>query len=331
MKPVAKEIAAGLAFIAIGVLVSLALVLVRDVDASPDEPGLSWVYRGIRSPQGEQCSDYEHDPDWSQYHIDGWQSCWHLTEGGYPAIDYTRTDGQTEDTDVWLDYEGDFQLFKIMPYEDDCTGVRAELYRGSYDPANYRGDIHYLHIEPNPLWLYQELPYAFAYIGDVTREDDPDCSWTGFHLHQSANASASYPFYTNGYEDPSQAENWEHAIVWEPNSDDDGDSLGLGAPPYLRNKIEVFMGTDPEDRCADNSTANNERGGAYSEPLSPWPPDFNDTGKVTSGDLQLFVQHYDNPDTYHHRYDLNASGPPKITSGDLQLFVTYYLMSCTVG
>jgi hypothetical protein len=93
----------------------------------------------------------------------------------------------------------------------------------------------------------------------------------------------------------------------------------------------VLMGTDPLDECADTSDPNDERGPDYSEPLSPWPPDFNDNGRVTSGDLQLFAQHYADPLTYDRRYDLNASGPPRITSGDMQVFAKYYLGSCTVG
>jgi hypothetical protein len=122
-----------------------------------------------------------------------------------------------------------------------------------------------------------------------------------------------------------------------------GTPFDLGADPCnpdtdddaFRDGVELFMGTDPNDECADTSAARDEEGPAQGEPLSPWPPDFNDTGKVTSGDLQLFAQHYANPATYDVRYDLNASGPPKITSGDLQIFASYYAGSghdtCPVG
>ena len=112
--------------------------------------------------------------------------------------------------------------------------------------------------------------------------------------------------------------------------DSDGDSLGLGPAPggFFPNATELFIGTDPEDPCADTSTPNNE------DP-DPWPPDFNDTRKVTVGDLVLFSAHYNNPSTYDHRYDLNASGPPTITSGDLVIFTQYYTGNghdtCTVG
>jgi hypothetical protein len=104
----------------------------------------------------------------------------------------------------------------------------------------------------------------------------------------------------------------------EVPGDTDGDSLGLGSQPggFFADLKELFMGTDPYDNCPDNSSD------------SAWPPDFNNTGKVTTGDLQIFSSHYNNAATYGARYDLNASGGPKITSGDLVIFANYYLMSC---
>jgi hypothetical protein len=119
-------------------------------------------------------------------------------------------------------------------------------------------------------------------------------------------------------------------------TDSDGDSMGLSGSlgPWFRDEVEVFIGTDPLDDCADTSTSNDERGPAYAEPLSPWPPDFNDTGMVTSGDAVLFAQHYQplgRP--YSPRYDLNADGVT--TVGDLVIFSKYYFGSghnqCTVG
>jgi hypothetical protein len=99
------------------------------------------------------------------------------------------------------------------------------------------------------------------------------------------------------------------------DADDDNDSLGLGSPLHFRDDAELLMDTNPLIACGPGA----------------WPPDFNDNGKVTSGDLQIFACHYNNIETYGARYDLNASGPPKITSGDLQVFAKYYGGSCTVG
>lgn len=321
MKVAAKEVAAGLGLAGIGVVVGLAVVLVQGVGGLPEPALSSYVWRGMDPWEGQYCEP------WFALHP-GWHPCWHDDEeGDYTAIDYNWGSSPGDDAGkaVYLDYTGQGQLLKIMPYEGYCTGVRVEIYNGSYDPANYKGDIHYLHIDPNDYWLGKEVPsLQVIWIGNVLDygEEDPDCWWEGPHLHQSANRAYWTPFYTNGYENPSQAELWEHAILWDPTDDSDGDWWTDGA--------EVFMGTDTEDVCPDNSTPNNERGGAYSEPLSPWPPDFNDTGKVTSADAVAFRQHYPPlGGTYHHRYDLNANGA--ITSGDLVLFKKYYQMSCTVG
>jgi hypothetical protein len=104
-----------------------------------------------------------------------------------------------------------------------------------------------------------------------------------------------------------------------PGDDYDGDSFGLtGASgfPSFWDEIEAFLGTDPLDNCPDNPSD------------AAWPPDFNNSGAVTSGDLVLFRQHYPPlGGLYAARYDLNASGA--ITSGDLVLFKKYYGSSCT--
>jgi hypothetical protein len=104
------------------------------------------------------------------------------------------------------------------------------------------------------------------------------------------------------------------------NADTDGDSEGLrrtDGRPFWRDGIEKFVGTNPLDNCPNTSTSNDE-------PVDAWPPDFNDSQKVTSGDLQIFALHYNDAATYGARYDLNASGGPKITAGDLQIFAIYY-------
>jgi hypothetical protein len=293
MKTVATEAAAGLAFAAIGVAVALGVVLVRDVEASPD-PDASYVLRGMSPLAGQQCSPYKDDPVWGDYWIDGWHTCWHLTEPGYPAIDYTRTDGQTEGSHVYLDYEGDFQLFKIEEYEDHCTGVRAKIYLGSYAEQNYRGDMHYLHIEPNEYWLGKEVPYQLIWIGDVTQEDDPNCGWTGFHLHQSAEAAGT-PFYSNKFRDPSQGYDWQHAILWEAGgADSDGDEF--------TNDNELYVDTDPFDDCPDSSSDD------------AWPADINIDTWCNSVDQLMFPANVNMPaqlnvePTYDARYDLNTDG-----------------------
>jgi len=96
------------------------------------------------------------------------------------------------------------------------------------------------------------------------------------------------------------------------NADCDDDSRGYGpSGGFFRDEVEAYLGTDPVNDCGSGA----------------WPPDFNDTGKVTVADLKLLRSHY-GPlgGTYNARYDLNADG--LITVSDLAIFVRYYLLSC---
>ena len=87
---------------------------------------------------------------------------------------------------------------------------------------------------------------------------------------------------------------------------------------------ESSIGTDPDDPCADTITANDERGPAFSEPLSPQPPDFNDDTFVDITDVSLAGPPVfnisqgkgDNPD-YDERFDLNADDFVDITDVSL--------------
>ena len=71
------------------------------------------------------------------------------------------------------------------------------------------------------------------------------------------------------------------------------------------------MGTDPVDRCADDTVSNNERGPAYGQPLSPWPPDINDDRLVNLQDVGAYNQGAFGkapPDPlYNRRLDMNTS------------------------
>ena len=79
--------------------------------------------------------------------------------------------------------------------------------------------------------------------------------------------------------------NWHNATQvlppWSiPASDSDCD--GYSATTSVTQRAsEAFLGTDPTDKCADTTTWFDERGPDFGEPLSPWPPDINDDGKMT--------------------------------------------------
>jgi hypothetical protein len=291
MRALAKEVAAGLALIAIGTVVSLAVALPHQADASPD-PGVSYVWRGLSpAPSGLFCYP------WGT--LSGHHACWHYENyEHYTAIDYSFYDpDDCTDEDVWLDYTGDFQLFKMAEQTDYCTGVRAKIYLGSYAEQNYKGDLHYLHIEPNDLWLDQEVPYQLIYIGDVLEQElDPYCPWTDAHLHQSARITAETPFYTNKLADPTEDDNWQHAILWEAGSgDEDGDEF--------TNAEELYIDTDAFDDCPDVVGSHDA-----------WPADINIDRWVNSSDIIAFSQNINMPaelnvePTYDARYDLSNDG-----------------------
>jgi len=98
---------------------------------------------------------------------------------------------------------------------------------------------------------------------------------------------------------------------------------------FFNDAVEVFMGTDPLDNCADTSTANDERGPEYTEPLSPWPPDFNDDGRVNLGDILVFRPHFNTLSgqlAYGQRWDLNRDG--RINLDELLVLRPYFNTRC---
>ncbi len=82
--------------------------------------------------------------------------------------------------------------------------------------------------------------------------------------------------------------------------DDDNDSLGIGNPLWFRDSVELFVGTDPLNSCADDTIPDNEAD-------DKWLPDLNDDQAANILDRarmvsQLLSQVYD------RRFDLNADG-----------------------
>jgi glucose/arabinose dehydrogenase len=83
--------------------------------------------------------------------------------------------------------------------------------------------------------------------------------------------------------------------------DDDNDTFS--------DAIESASGTDILDRCADTTTPNDERGPAFGEPPSPWPPDINDDRLVdVIGDISVVAGAFGLPQA-PARYDI-APDPP---------------------
>ena len=111
--------------------------------------------------------------------------------------------------------------------------------------------------------------------------------------------------------------------------DDDNDSLGQtraqaagGCPtdgpplPTFRDCIELFVGTDPLDACADTTTARDEA-------VDKMPADLNDDRKVNSTDVSMMKQAIkaNSQGNYDKRFDLDASG--RVDSTDLSILNGY--------
>jgi len=214
--------------------------------------------------------------------------------------------------DLIADDSGDFQLFKMREYVGNCKGVRAVIYTGSYNEANQKGDLHYLHIDVEPSVIDQELTEQTTYIGTITSTDKSNCpGWVEIspgvwywppHLHQSARITSETPFYSNKLVNPSQGDVWEHAIFWGSGSADyDSDAFS--------NATEIYIGTDLYDNCPDGSWDD------------AWPLDINKDRFATMADVNMYAGRLGatpGAPNYWQRVDLNTDG--YITMADVLLY-----------
>ena len=93
--------------------------------------------------------------------------------------------------------------------------------------------------------------------------------------------------------------------------DKDNDSWGLGDPLWFRDDIELFVGTDPLNPCADDTTRDNEAD-------DKWPPDFNDDQAINILDRARIVAQILSG-VYDQRLDLNANGALNIQDRAIEL------------
>ena len=123
----------------------------------------------------------------------------------------------------------------------------------------------------------------------------------------------------------------------DADTDDDGLNDGLevnffGTDPLLadsdgdgfRDGDEVFMGTDPNDACANIPGADNE------PPPDAWPFDFNDDATATLGDVLRYIgkiNTFPPGPPYDPRFDLNVSNG--ITMVDVLRYIPVMGASCT--
>jgi hypothetical protein len=120
------------------------------------------------------------------------------------------------------------------------------------------------------------------------------------------------------------------ATAWtNPAGDSDCDGFPDSTTVAPRGR-EDFIGSDPSDHCADTTTPNDERGPAFGQPLSPWPPDINDNRATNLSDVVAFAPVFNtsppNP-AYKARFDLNASGGVNLS--DVVAIGPFFNKSCT--
>ncbi len=113
-----------------------------------------------------------------------------------------------------------------------------------------------------------------------------------------------------------------------PSGDGDCDGFPNTVTTAGRGR-ENFVGTDPDDTCPDTSAPNDERGPSVGEPLSPWPPDINDTQRVNLSDVSLMSAAYNKAvgePGYSQRVDLNAND--MVNLSDVSVMSPFYNRSC---
>ncbi len=113
-----------------------------------------------------------------------------------------------------------------------------------------------------------------------------------------------------------------------PEMDTDGDSQGLGTPPFFGDAVEASIGAGQFDGCPATAIANDE-------PVDAWAPDFNDTRMVDSLDAFLLASRFGSAITltadgrlpYLPRFDLNADGGINVL--DMFIFARYFNKTCS--
>jgi hypothetical protein len=249
--------------------------------------------------------------------MDTWERCWDAHD---PRIETPQAQDVTN-------YNDAYKPNGVSNLAGSCPSPgRVQL---SWNPSNVHAEA---------LFHIRRWPTGQGCCG--TWAADAGKNSSGILLSDQPSGSQQYAVwgYTHALNDPfgDGPSPGDVTVTVCATGDSDADSKGVGGPCcfLFRDDAELFMGTDPYDNCADTATPNNERGPEYGEPLSPWPPDFNDNGRTDIGDLVALKNHWvplGNP--YGPRYDLNANGICDI--GDLVVLKLYWVGSgrdtCTVG
>ncbi len=110
------------------------------------------------------------------------------------------------------------------------------------------------------------------------------------------------------------------------NGDGIGDACQDSDGDGATDQLELYVGSNPNQRCAATTTANDE-------PMNSTPFDLNNDRKVSGGDFLAYAPVFGagvSPKppltTAQHRYDVNQDG--RITGGDFLMFAAYFGKTC---
>jgi hypothetical protein len=290
----------------------------NDGDGFPDHaddcPGTDWTAGpdGV-ADSGDEPLDENGVPIRTKEDYDGiidWDGC-HDSPGddydGDGMADEVEVAAGTDPTDTDTDNDGLCDGHKPPLCGSEDLNNNGVVDPGETDPRNWDSDGDGLSDGLERGLAFPETPDTNTSSPHWQPDTDPTSTT------DPLNADTDGDGVKDGAEDADRDGKVDPGETDSGNGDTDGDSLGQGpSGGFFRDGIELFVGTSPLVACGPGA----------------WPPDFNDSGRVTSGDLVLFRQHYEPlGGSYNVRYDLNASGA--ITSGDLVVFKKYYGSICT--
>jgi hypothetical protein len=120
----------------------------------------------------------------------------------------------------------------------------------------------------------------------------------------------------DGWRDPEDYCTFEATPWWTPPGDDDCDGFS--------SADEIFMGTDPDVRCMNTNTPDDEG------MPDAWPFDRNDNQRADLADVLSYIPVFNSffpIPPYDPRYDLDASGG--ITLADVLSYIPVFNLLCT--
>ena len=174
--------------------------------------------------------------------------------------------------------------------------------------------------------------WSVAVSGDTTVQSGPDGDGDGV-----PDASDNCPNTANAGQANADGDQWGDtcdncpttATDWFVNPGDTDCDGFADTITYTQRASEAFVGTDPNDSCADTATPNDERGPAFGEPLSPWVTDTNDDGITTLSDVLAVSPYFLSPSpnpNYWARFDWNGDG--KVGLSDVLAVAPFFLKTC---